>query len=95
MQTEAQVPTRFGQDYLIKLCRHFAHKVPVTRVGNQGLIEFTFGRCRIDVNHERMLLHIQLKADDQFDLAERVLTEHLLNITRQERPPVRWTRQQS
>ncbi len=92
MHTEAQVTTASGQIYLKKLCRHFAHKVPATLTGDQGIIEFPFGRCRIDTTPDHMRFVIDIEDTHEVADAERVVTEHLLRMARGDNLDVRWVR---
>jgi uncharacterized protein len=92
MHTETLIRTERGDALLTKLCRHFARKVPVTLAGRQGLIEFEFGRCRIDVDDDSLRLHVELNESGQIDPAECLLTSHLLDIARNKQLLVSWTR---
>ncbi|MTE00737.1 DUF2218 domain-containing protein [Paracoccus sp. YIM 132242] len=39
--------TRNAQGYMTQLCKHFAHKIPATVQGNEGLITFEIGQARL------------------------------------------------
>lgn len=92
MLTEAQVATRSAAVYLKKLCRHFAHRVPATLTGDQGIIEFPFGRCRIDTSPQQIRFSIDVVEADELATAERVVTDHLLRLARDDDLVVHWTR---
>ncbi len=92
MHTEAQVTTTSAQVYLRKLCRHFAHKVPATLTGDQGIIEFPFGRCRIDTRPEQIGFSIDVAQPGQLATAEQVVTDHLLRMARGDDLFLHWVR---
>jgi len=86
----ATVDTSYGQEYLNKLCRHFAHKVPVILIKTQGRIEFPFGPCRIKVDARKMHLTIEINNDHQAEEAEKILEEHLLRMANLEQLEIKW-----
>ena len=92
MQTQAHVSTESGQLYLKKLCRHFAHKIPATVTGDQGIIEFPFGRCLIDTTEECMHFRMEVGEETQVPTAERVVGEHLQRMAPAEKLEIRWQR---
>lgn len=92
MQTQTHVPTESGQLYLKKLCRHFAHKVPATVTGDQGIIEFPFGRCLIDTTKAYMRFRVDVGDESQVSTAERVIGEHLQRMAPAERLKIDWQR---
>lgn len=94
MITQATVQTPFGELYLKKLCRHFAHKVPAALTETQGRIEFPFGPCRIDVDidTEQMRFSIDVREDHEVVQAEKVVKDHLLRMANRDQPLVEWHR---
>ena len=95
MISQATVETRYGASYLKRLCRHFAHKVPAVIDGAQGRIELPFAFCRIDTDDEYMRFHLDIDDVDKADLAEQVITDHLLRMANKDQPGVRWDRAES
>ena len=92
MQTEALVNTQSAELYLKKLCRHFAHKVPATIAGQSGIIDFPFGRCRLDVKPGSLVMCIELENADDVDKAEKVVSEHLVRMAPKETLTIEWGR---
>lgn len=92
MQTQATVTTENASSLTKKLCRHFAHKVPTTLQGDQGIIDFPFGRCRIDAHPDQLVMNIQLKKSESADKAEEVLGKHLIRMGHHENLQVDWVR---
>ena len=91
--TKSTVFTLHGASYLKRLCRHFSHKVPTTVTNTQGRIEFPFGACRIDIDANHMFIRIELESPTDLDLAEEVITKHLIQIANRDEPTVEWNRQ--
>ena len=92
MKTTSTVKTDFGEPYLKRLCRHFAHKIPASLKGRHGTIEFPFGLCSIDVDDASM--HIRIDVDDpgNIDRAESVVADHLVRMANRDEPVVVWER---
>jgi len=87
------VETSCGQEYLKKLCRHFAHKVPVILTKTQGRIELPFGPCRIKVDARKMHLSIEINDNHQAEEAEKTLEKHLLRIANLKQLEIKWHRE--
>lgn len=92
MNTETRVVTESGSLYLKKLCRHFAHKVPATMAGDRGIVEFPFGRCRLEATADALTMVIMLTDGQQVAKAEQVLAEHLQRMARKEALDIHWVR---
>lgn len=92
MISQATVETRHGALYLKKLCRHFAHKVPVALDGEQGRIELPFALCRIETDDGQMLFHLDIDDAEDAGRAEQVMTDHLLRMANKDDPSVHWQR---
>jgi uncharacterized protein len=75
--TEATVATASATSYLRQLCRHWAHKFPVTFDDQQGRIELPKGVCTLQATPEA--LHVALAVPDPADTArlQEVVAEHL------------------
>jgi hypothetical protein len=93
MQTDALVKTQAGSLYLRKLCRHFAHRVPVTIADNQGVLEFPFGRCRIVAAPEQLRLSLSITDPDSLETAERLIAVHLQRMAPKELLEINWVRE--
>ena len=61
-----------------KLCRHFAHKVPVMLTETRGRSEFPFGPCRIEADPEQARFSIDVREDYEVvraEVTERIAAE--------------------
>jgi len=92
MYSQAQVETASGVSLMKKLCRHFSHKVSSEWSDDQGTIAFPFGECRINATDDK--LRFLITAQDGSDLArsEKVITDHLHRMARDETLTVDWVR---
>lgn len=75
--TEATVPTTSATSYLRQLCRHWAHKFPVTFDDAQGRIELPKAICTLHASPEN--LKVELAVHDAADTGrmQEVVAEHL------------------
>lgn len=90
--SQAQVTTAMASRYLQQLCKHFAHKLPVSHDAQQGRIEFSVGTCTLAATPD--LLTLQAEAADEPALAqlEDVVARHLDRFAFRDKPEVAWVR---
>lgn len=86
----AEIATDHASRYLQQLCKHFAHKLPVTFDPTQGHIEFAIGTCQLAATDG--VLTMQAEAADETDLArlEQVVASHLERFAFREELKVAW-----
>ena len=91
---EARVVTESASRYLAQLCKHFQHKLPVTRDGARGRIEFPAGVCVLDAALEPGTLILRVTAADEAGVAalKDVVARHLVRFAFREEIAVNWTR---
>lgn len=79
-QSVARVETERASIYLQQLCKHFAHRRPVTFTPEQGRIEFDIGTCRLEAANG--ILTLVADADDADRLAQLqdVVDKHLVRF---------------
>ncbi len=77
LRSEAWWETGNAPRYMAQLCKHFAHKLPVTLNERDGQIVFSTGIC--DVLAEETGLRMRVSAEDEASLAQMqgVVTRHL------------------
>ncbi|MGE3293788.1 MAG: DUF2218 domain-containing protein [Geminicoccaceae bacterium] len=88
--TKAEIATAHASRYLQQLCKHFAHKLPVTFDPTRGRIEFPLGICELVASTG--LLTMQTEAGDETRLAEveMVVARHLERFAFREDLKVEW-----
>ena len=91
--SQARVQTPKARNYLIQLCKHFAHKIPATFVDNRGRIEFDGGVCELDAGDENALvLAVSTTGADKLATLEDVIDRHLKRFAFTEELSVAWIR---
>ncbi|WP_207538793.1 DUF2218 domain-containing protein [Sabulicella rubraurantiaca] len=87
---QALVPTATPGRYLQQLCKHFAHKRPVTFDEQRGQIGFTIGDCRLEAGAG--VLKLSVTAPDAAQLAQLqdVVARHLVRFALREPVVVEW-----
>ncbi|MCG7505169.1 DUF2218 domain-containing protein [Mesorhizobium retamae] len=90
--SNADVATEHASRYLQQLCKHWAHKFPVTFDPKHGEIELTIGRTIMDA--DATALHIALTAGDaaQMEQLERVVEDHIKRFAFREELIFSWQR---
>lgn len=90
--SNADVATEHASRYLQQLCKHWAHKFPVTFDPKHGEIELTIGRTVMDA--DATALHIALTAGDaaQMEQLERVVEDHIKRFAFREELIFSWQR---
>jgi Uncharacterized protein conserved in bacteria len=80
IEATARVPTERAEAYLVRLCRHFAHKVPVEQGEGYGRVRFVCGEAQLAASADR--LDIRLVAPDaaQLEQTRDVVESHLLRF---------------
>lgn len=88
----ARVPTAKARTYMIQLCKHFGHRIPVTHDDAHGRIEFPIGVCKADVDGGA--LHLTAITDDEAQLPhlQNVIARHLVRFAFKEELAIDWKR---
>lgn len=86
----SEIQSQRASIYLQQLCKHFAHKLPVTYGPESGEIKFSIGTCRLSATAER--LELRAEAGDATRLAELqdVVARHLVRFAFREAPSITW-----
>jgi uncharacterized protein len=90
LQTAAEIQTEHASKYLQQLCKHFAHRRPVTFDPKSGEIDFSTGQCRLAA--EETVLRITLTAPDaaHMEQLEDVVVRHLVRFAFRETLEIAW-----
>ena len=86
----ATVPTAAASRYLVQLCTHFAHKIPVEHDDKTGRADFPQGSCHLAA--EAGTLRLELSAADEQSLAQikDVVADHLNRFGWREALAIAW-----
>jgi hypothetical protein len=95
MTSTARVATELPRRYLIQLCRHFDHKLPVTldetvATDAAGRIEFPFGVCDLAIEPGLLVLRVVAADAEALSRTEDVVARHLVRFAFREPPQISW-----
>lgn len=76
--------------YIGRLCKHFAHKIPVSFDEQQGRIEFAFGLTLLNAEHDGLRLTVQSRDQAQLDKLKHVVASHFERFAWQEALSLDW-----
>ena len=88
----ADVVTTHAVSYMKQLCRHWAHKFPVTFDEESGRIELNQTLCLLNPSPDLLKVRLELEDDADQDRMERVVAEHLQRFGFREELVFPWTR---
>ena len=92
LSSQARVTTPTGSRYLQQLCKHWAHKLPVSHDTKQGRIEFSTGTCELGADDTALTMTISASAAESLPVLEDVVERHLKRFAFREALEITWTR---
>lgn len=87
---KAIVPTEKASRYLQQLCKHFAHKLPVTFDEHAGSITFAIGECALAADDGALTITATSPGDAELEQLKDVIVRHLVRFAFREDIPVEW-----
>lgn len=88
--SKAAIPTEQASRYLQQLCKHFAHKLPVTFDEHQGQISFSIGECRLKADGNALLIDLTAPTAEDMEQLKDVVIRHLVRFAFREELAVAW-----
>jgi len=79
-QSIARVPDDRASIHLQQLCKHFAHRLPVTFTPEQGRIEFPLGVCRLEADANTLTMRAEAEDDERLAKLQEVVDKHLVRF---------------
>ncbi|MEE2762668.1 MAG: DUF2218 domain-containing protein [Pseudomonadota bacterium] len=76
----ADVTTVHAGRYLVRLCKHFSHKVPAEWQDKQGQITFPMGVCRLQASDQSLRLRCESDSQDNLERLGEVVASHLVRF---------------
>ncbi len=86
----AFVATATPARYISRLCKHFAHKFPVSFDEHQGRIEFAFGLALLQAEDAGLTLRVQARSAGEREQLEQVVASHFERFAWQEALTLDW-----
>lgn len=88
LTSSATIQTHNPQQIMNRLCKHWAHKLPVTLSSDKGEIELPMGVCQMYCTD---LLIVTLRSDaEQLPKLQQVVSDHLLRMAGKETLVIEW-----
>ncbi len=89
---EARVATAQPARYLEQLCKHFEHRLAVTRDNGRATIAFAAGRCDLSTEGETLVLRVTTEDPAAIDKLQDVVASHLARFAFREELKFEWQR---
>lgn len=80
VQRIAAISTPHASRYLQQLCKHFAHKIPVTFDERSGQITFSIGECRLSARDGLLRLSLTAEDDEKAAQLQDIVARHLVRF---------------
>lgn len=90
LTSSAFVTTDTPARYISRLCKHFAHKIPVSFDEQQGRIEFTAGLATLKAEEQGLRLQVESANNDDLQRLQGVVASHFERFAWQEELTLDW-----
>lgn len=85
-EAQASVPTESGSKYVQQLCKHWAHKLPVTLEGDTGVVTFDSSVATMKAQPTSIEVSIRGEDRDAVERLKEVVARHLDRFAFREAP---------
>lgn len=86
----ADVQTALAARYMVQLCNHFGHRVPVSHDQVQGRIDFPDAPCLLTAQEGLLSMMIQASETATLDRIKGVMESHLARFAFRDQPQIDW-----
>lgn len=86
----AFVATDTPARYISRLCKHFAHKIPVSFDEHQGSITFTSGLATLKAENQGLRLQVQSDNSEDLQRLQGIVCSHFERFAWQEELALDW-----
>lgn len=90
LNTSAFVATDTPARYISRLCKHFAHKIPVSFDEQHGRIEFAFGLGLLHADAQGLTLRVESNNQADLEKLRNVVASHFERVAWQEALQLDW-----
>ncbi|MGB0608535.1 MAG: DUF2218 domain-containing protein [Paracoccaceae bacterium] len=90
ISSSTTIKTQKASGYLQQLCKHFSHKIEVKFNGQDGWIEFAFGRAELRADENVLTLVANSQNPENLDKLKKVLASHLERFAFRESLKIKW-----
>lgn len=88
--SSTRVATQNPARLIRRLCRHWAHKFPVSLDEQQGEIHLSLGDCLLQAGAGELLVRLQSDDAEQFAYFQTVVADHLQRMAGDEELVFKW-----
>ena len=93
MRSSATVPTEHARRYMIQLCKHFGHRVPVRFDDREAHAEINGGDLKMRASPGSLIALVEADDPNTVALIERLVADHLKRFAfREPDLTVEWSR---
>ncbi|MGB0687049.1 MAG: DUF2218 domain-containing protein [Paracoccaceae bacterium] len=90
ISSSTTIKTQKASGYLQQLCKHFSHKIEVKFNGQDGWIEFAFGRAELRADESVLTMVANSQNPENLDKLKKVLASHLERFAFRESLKIKW-----
>lgn len=72
-----RIKTEKASRYLQQVCKHFAHKIPVTHTPVKGAVEIQFGKFEFAVAEGHLTMIVTARDKESLEKVQMVIIKHL------------------
>lgn len=90
LNASAYVATDTPARYISRLCKHFAHKVPVSFDEQQGSIEFEVGLALLQADARGLRLSVQSVSQEGLEQLKQIVASHFERVAWQAELSLDW-----
>lgn len=90
-QSIARVADERASIHLQQLCKHFAHKLPVTFTPEQGRIEFSIGTCELEADGGVLTMRVEAGDAERLVQLQQVVDKHLVRFAFKAPLTIEWS----
>ena len=88
--SKTAILTEHASRYLQQLCKHFAHKRPVTFDEQAGEISFSVGDCRLKADGSALYIDLTAPGTEDMEQLKDIVIRHLVRFAFREELAVDW-----
>ena len=77
---------------ILRLCKHWGHKFPVSFDERQGDVQLSIGRCLMQAQEGELEVRLESSDAEQLQKLEQVVADHLQRMAGAEALSIEWRR---
>lgn len=85
-----RIETAEAAKYILKLCRHFAHKVPASFSDHEATVRFPQGQCVMKAEPQALSIYLQAEETQKIEAMQFIIDDHLQRFVRFETLSYEW-----